>query len=340
LDLLIKNYLLQFMNRWRSLLLFAALLSGRMAGAVTCTTQSQLTETQRAAYVQAAHSLAINIQSGNIAAVKANTVASLAGQFDSIAGTIQSISPGLQGATLTVDSIYSLKATDLKAPADTQFFCSIPGSQLLITISIPQLPPGDYALVVVHATGVQQPQQLAMILANDPAGSTQWRLAGFFARPLTSAGRDGVWYWARAREYAAKHQLWNAYFYYQTAVYLLTPVDFISSPNLEKLQKEMAGVRPDGLPDKEPMKVEANGQVFDITDIHTDGSLGGLDLVVNYKSSDVTDPVATRSRNLEVMRALLKQHPELRGSFHGLWVYANAENQRPFAIELPMSQIQ
>lgn len=332
------------MTRWRALPLFAALLSGGMASAVTCTTQSQMTDAQRAVYVQAARTLANDVQMGNLPAVKANTIASVAAQFDSIAGTIQSLAPNLQGATLTVDSIYSLKATDLKSPADTQFFCSVPGSQLLITISIPQLPPGDYALVVVHATGVKQPQQLAMILANDttngPGGSAQWKLAGFFARPLALAGHDGVWYWAKAREYAKSHQEWNAYFYYQTAVYLLTPVDFLSSPNLEKLQKEMSGVRPDGLPDAEPMKLDANGQTFDVTNIHTDGSLGGLDLVVNYKSSDVSDPVATRSRNVEVMKAFLKQHPELRTAFHGFWVYANAENQRPFAIELPMNQIQ
>src|ERR1700751_918589 len=102
----------------------------------------------------------------------------------------------------------------------------------------------------------------------------------------------------------------------------------------------MSSVRPDGLPDPEPMKIEANGQIFDITNIHTDGSLGGLDLVVNYKASDVSDPVATRSHNLEIMKALLSRHPEMREAFHGLWVYANAENQRPFAIELPMNQIQ
>jgi hypothetical protein len=332
------------MIRWRSLPLFAALLSGGMASAVTCTTQSQMTDAQRGVYVQAARTLANDVQTSNLPAVKANTIATVAAQFDSIAGTIQSIAPNLQGATLTVESIYNLKATDLKSPADTQFFCSVPGSQLLITLSIPQLPPGDYAFVVVHATGVKQPQQLAMILANDttngPGGSAQWKLAGFFARPLALAGHDGVWYWAKARDYAESHQQWNAYFYYQTAAYLLTPVDFLSSPNLEKLQKEMSGVRPDGLPDAEPMKLEANGQVFDVTSIHTDGSLGGLDLVVNYKSNDVSDPVATRSRNVEVMKAFLTQHPELRSAFHGFWVYANAQNQRPFAIELPMNQIQ
>jgi hypothetical protein len=315
-------------------------LSGGMASAVTCTTQSQMTDAQRTVYVQAVQTLAGEIQSGNVAAVKAGTIPSVAAQFDSIAATIQSVSPIIQGSALTVESIYSLRATDLKSPQDTQFFCSVPGSQLLINISIPQLPPGDYAFAVVHATGGKQPQQISMILQNDPAGGAQWKLAGIFVRPLTTGGHDGVWYWTQARTYTSKKQEWNAYFYYQNALYLLSPVDFISSPNLDKLQKEMNMIRPEGLPDAEPMKVESSGQIFEITNIHTDGSLGGLDLVVNYKASDVSDPVATRSRNLEVMKALLKQHPELREAFHGLWVYANAENQRPFAIELPMNQIQ
>lgn len=327
------------MNLWRlSLIVF--FLSGGMASAVTCTTQSQMTDAQRTVYVQAVQTLAHEIQSGNVAAVKANTIASVAAQFGSIANTIQSVSSAIQGDALIVESIYSLRATDLKSPQDTEFFCSVPGSQLLIDITIPQLPPGDYAFAIVHATGGKQPQQISMILQNDPAGSAQWKLAGIFVRPLTSAGHDGVWYWTQARVYANKKQQWNAFFYYQTAAYLLRPVDFISSPNLEKLQKEMNDARPDGLPGAEPMKLESNGQVVEVTDIHTDGSLGGLDLVVNYKTADVSDPVATRTRNLEVMKALLKQHPELREAFHGLWVYANAENQKPFAIELPMSQIQ
>ena len=88
------------------------------------------------------------------------------------------------------------------------------------------------------------------------------------------------------------------------------------------------------------MATVADGQTYEITNLHTDGSLGGLDLVVNYKAADVSDPVATRSRNIAVMKALLSQHPELRQAFHGLWVYADAEHQQPYAIELPMNQIQ
>jgi len=76
-----------------------------------------------------------------------------------------------------------------------------------------------------------------------------------------------------------------------------------------------------------------------ISDLHTDGSLGGLDLVIRYAAADVGDPVATRARNLEVMKAILEAHPELRDGFHGLWVFAESASQRPFGNELAMSEI-
>ena len=318
----------------------AVLLTANTALAVSCTTQSQMTEAQRTAYMQTARGIAVQVQSGNVQAVKAATIASVAANFNGIASTIQAVAPQINNAAITVDDIYALNAADLKATDEAQFFCSATTSNTLVTITIPQLPPGNYVLAIVHATGVEHPQQMGMILENEPQGSTQWKLAGFFVRPLATAGHEGVWYWSQAREYAKKKEDWNAYFYYHMAAYLLTPVDFLSSPNLEKLQKELAAVEPAGLPTDTPMTISAGGETFAVTDLHTDGSLGGLDLVISYKATDVSDPVATRSHILALMKAMLQQHPELREAFHGLWVYANAPGQRPFAIELPMNQIQ
>ena len=91
------------------------------------------------------------------------------------------------------------------------------------------------------------------------------------------------------------------------------------------------------------MTLAAGDAVYTITGLRTDASLsgpgGGLDLVVQEKVPSVADPVAARASILALMQALLTQHPELRSSFHGLWVYANAPGAQPFAIELPMSQI-
>lgn len=318
----------------------ALLLVSSAAVAVTCTTQSQMTDAQRSTFVKVARDIALQVQAGDVEGVKKATIPSVAAQFGGIASTIQTIAPDIKNAAITVDDLYNLDATDLKTATEAQFFCGAAASSLLVTITIPQLPPGSYAMAIVHATGVPHPRQMTMILESSPPKSAQWQLAGFFVRPLAVAGHDGVWYWSQARVYTSKKQDWSAYFYYQTAAYLLTPVDFLSSPNLEKLRKELTAAEPAGLPGETPMTVTANGETYPVTNLHTDGSLGGLDLVISYNAASVSDPVATRTHIVNLMKTLLQQHPGLREAFHGLWVYANAPGQRPFAIELPMNQIQ
>ncbi len=320
------------------LVLFA---SGLPAFGVSCMTQSQMAGAQRTVLEQSAQMLGANVQSGNAAAVRAETISAVAAQFDGIAGSIQSVDTSIQHATLTVDGIYLLDASDLKAAEETQFFCGVAGSPLTVEITIPALPPGKYALAILHATGVKQPQQISLILQNDPAGSPIWKLAGFFTRPMTMGGHDGVWFWRQAREYAAKKQLWDAWFYYQTAQYLLNPVDFLSSPNLQKLQREAEQTRPDNLPGADPLHISAGAQTFDITSLHTGELSDQLDLVITYNATPNQDMVAARAQVTAVMRALLQQHPELQSAFHGLWVYAATPgNPSPFALELPMDQIE
>jgi hypothetical protein len=315
--------------------LFTLLAPGRIF-AVSCTTQGQMTEAERATMVQAARTLATAVQNGNVAAAQALTIPKVRAQFDGIANTIQQTAPLLTGATVTIDALYGLDASDLKESGDdTQFFCGVPGSTAHVEITIPQLPKGNYALTLVHATGVKQPQQMAFLFQKNG----DWELAGFFVKPMLVAGHDSIWYWTKGRAFAKQGQKWNAYFYYEIAAYLATPADFLSSPNLEKLLQELAASRPPGLPGEQPMVVTANNKSYSINDLHTDSSLGGLDLVMRYVATDTSDPVAARAANLEVMKAILEAHPELREGFHGLWVFAEAPNQRPYGNELAMSEI-
>ena len=295
-----------------------------------------MTEAERTALVQSAHNLASAVQSGNSSAVQALTIAKVKAQFDPIANTIEQTAPLLTGATITIDALYGLDASDLKTAAeDTVFYCGVANSPVHVDVTIPQLPQGQYALVLVHATGVKQPQQMAFLLQKNG----DWQLAGLFVKPLLMAGHDSVWYWTKARAFNQKNQKWNAYFYYTTAAYLAVPADFMTSANLDKLNQEAEGAKPDGVPGAQPMVITSGNNTFPISQMHTDGSLGGLDLVLRYSTADTGDPVATRARNLELMKAMLQAHPELRDGFHGLWVYAEAPSQRPYGNELAMSEI-
>ena len=90
-----------------------------------------MTEAERAALMQSAHDLASAVQSGNASAVQALTIAKVKAQFDPIANTIEQTAPLLAGATITIDALYGLDASDLKTAAeDTVFFCGVANSPL------------------------------------------------------------------------------------------------------------------------------------------------------------------------------------------------------------------
>lgn len=328
----------RFVRYCSGLMLLAVTAS---AHAVSCVTQSEMTAAERKAIESAALAIADNIQQRNLAALKEQTASAVSAQFSGIADSIQSVQPEIRHATLTADALYELSASDLSRSEEAQFFCSVPASSLIVTLTIPNLPPGNYALAILHATGVEHPQQLSLILSRTSSSSNDWKLAGFFVRPMTMGGHDGVWFWKKAREYTAQKQLWNAWFYYQAAQYLLVPVDFLSSPNLQRLEREAQTIEPAGLPCGSPMTLTDQAQKFEITNLHPGGFAGELDLVVRYRGSAGSDPTAERAQVVAVMRALLREHPELASAFHGLWVYAvGPDNLSPFALELPMEQIQ
>ena len=335
------------MYRSSLLAILAALLAFcPCAHAVSCTVGAAMAGEDRADLFAAAHQLGGDVLRGDAAALKAATIPSVAANFDGIAGTVAALAPALGGATLTVTNLYALDANDLQSKEDdVQFFCSVAGAPLLVTVTLGELPKGQFALALLHATGVKTPQQFAMVLQNTaapalgPKHAAHWELAGFFAKPLTMDGHDAAWFWEQGRVLKTKGQSWSAFFYDEAATYLAQPADLYSSNNLLKLSREAAGSEPAGLPGNAPMMVPADEQSFAVTGLRADSTLGQLDLRVDTKVASVADPVAARKDALTLMAVLLKQHGELRGNFHGLWVYQTTAGGQSFAVEQPMSAI-
>lgn len=307
------------------------------AQAASCTTEAQMTDAQRSALTNAARSLISQVQSGNVEAIRANTLPAVASDFSGIQQSVQYLGPLVQPATITVDDLYLLDAsTDAPNAAQTDFFCGSP----VVGFDFSGLPPGTYAFAILHATGVKQPQQISLILAKST--DNRWLLAGFFDKPMIMAGHDGAWYWIAARKYAQSQAGWAAWFYYRIATYLLDPVDFLASSNLEKLRHESDAIHADVPAASKPLNVSANGSVFTVTSIDTTTEFGPLDLDVHYKPdatqlSELRSPVVARKQVTDLMTALLAMHPELQGAFHGMWLHADQGNASLFALELPMN---
>jgi hypothetical protein len=201
------------------------------------------------------------------------------------------------------------------------------------------LPPGKYAVVLADAAGSPMAGQLGMVLAWDPTGATRgWKLAGISLRCGALDGHDSLWYWARARELMKDRQPWSAWFTYEVARYLSVPVDFISSPNLEKLSQEQAQIK-DSPQDAFPYSLQDGDRTWKIDAVRMDASLRQADLAVTYESTGVTDQAAVRTEATEVLSALLKAQPALRQNFHGMWAIAVKDGKQNPLLELPMAQI-
>jgi len=309
------------------------------ANAASCKTQSQISSAQRDVLSITAHSLMDKIQAGDVTSLQQNTIATVAADFSGVADTVDTLKPLVKQAVITIDGLYLLDASgDAASSGRMDFYCGSP----LVVLDFNELPAGTYALVLLHATGVPEPQQISFMLSE--TGDRKWELAGVFSRPMIEAYHDGLWYWRSARKFAEKKLNWTAWFYYQTAVYLLQPVAFISSPNLQKLQQEGNQLRPIDIPGTEPLKLAGSGSVFQLTSIDTTAALGELDLDVHFtpdplQANELKDPPTARKQVTAVMIALLKLHPELQEAFHGIWVHADGGTGSLFSLELPMGDI-
>jgi hypothetical protein len=334
-------------------LLAAVLLVAGVGSAEVCTTQSQMTAADRDALTAAGRNLALKVQANDVSGLQAATAAEYAKDFSGIGPVVGSTAARVKGGTPVVEQVYLLDGAQLKRAADgtvpdAQFFCSLNKSTNEADFTIPGLAPGRYGFVMVDVPDGSSPWRLSFLLRQEQnqQNQSQWTMAGFYPKPLTAAGHDGLWYWTQARTMTAQKERWNAWLYYQQAESLLTPANFILSTHLEKLKTEASAAAPpalsEGVTPEAPLVVKgSNGAEYHFTELGVDDSLAKekIDITAHLKVDQIGDPVAARKRNTDAMVALLTAYPELRKPFHGVWIIADVPGQNPFATEQAMSEI-
>lgn len=325
------------MRSWLKVLAAAALISASAEGfCVSCTMQAELSAADREAIAAAGTRISTAIAGQDLTGLKAALLPAESSAWDSISATVTQGQAIVQGGQIAFRDAFLLDASMQQATEDSQFFCSNASGSITVTILMRVLPPGRYAVVLGDVVGSPLAGQLGIILAWDKS-SGSWMLAGLTLRPGALDGHDGVWYWKRARALAADDP-WSAWYTYDIAHYLLLPVDFMSSPNLEKLQQEQSQITPD--PRRAlPLSIPDGDRTWKIVGVTQDASLRQPDLAIAYQSTGVTDPAALRTEATSVLRAFLKTEPGIRANFHGLWAYAVNGDKRTPVMELPMKQI-
>lgn len=329
-------------------LLAAGVLFACAASAEVCTTQSQMTATDRDAVSTAALGFVAKVQANDVNGLRALTVAEYAKDFSGIGDVVGGTAARVKGGTPSVQQVYLLDGTQLKRGADgsapdAQFFCSLNKSVAEVDFLIPGLIPGRYGFAIVDVPNGASPWRLSFLLRQE---GSKWEMTGFYPKALTAAGHDGLWYWTQARAMTAQKEHWNAWFFYQQAENLLKPTNFIQTTHLEKLKTEANAAAPpalaDGVTTESPLVVKgADGAEYHFTGLGVDDSLAKekIDVIAHLKVDQIGDPVAARKRNTDATAALLAAYPEMRKPFHGVWMFAEAKGQNPFASEEPMSEI-
>lgn len=274
---------------------------------------------------------------GDVAALKANAIPAITGDFGSIEHAVVTNKDFLGGGPPGITGTYLLDASQSKGPlARADFYCGIFNSPDRIGFFIPNLPPGRYAIVFQKVAG-KDPITLTLIL-QEVAGA--WKLAGYYPRLESIGVHDGQWYLARAREFKGKGQAHNAWLYYLTAWDLLAPVDFMSTPQLDKVADEMQATRPGDVPSKAaPMSLPAGGTVFKVSEIAPVPSDENLYLRIVYLTPDAANPRQANQDNMAVIKAVVAKYPEVRDAFYAVVARAEDDSGHDYGSVLPMKDV-
>ncbi len=339
------------------LLLFA--LSSPLI-AQSCLTASDMDDATRNGILAASNRYFVMAARGDSASLQQNAIPSLAADFSGIAAVIKDNQDKLAGAQPAARPPFLLKS-DSAAPLErAEFLCGVFGSKGQTADSavfvLNNLPPGTYAIDTLDVPSPKGALAISFVLQQL---GTDWKIGGVYAKASQVAGHDGQWYAARAREFKAKGQTLNAWFYFVEARDLMVPVPFMSTQATDKLYDESQAVKPSDLPSADhPVNLVAQGatpkpnqkpgeqfsnpgasKTYEAIDLFPTLVGNDLDLVVKYRATDIADTNRAFQDNMAVMRALVAKYPELRDSFNGIVARAVAPSGQDYGSLLAMKDI-
>jgi hypothetical protein len=320
---------------------FALLAVTPVVHAQTCQSASDMDAAVRTAVETTAKRYFDLAARGDSAGLQQNSIAAVAANFGGIEAAVKENQAAFTGAHAAVRPPYVLTTEGSEPLERAEFLCGVFGklgqTANSAVFMLQNLPPGKYGVAIIDAQGGHDPRTLTMILQQV---GTDWKLAGFFARPVQVNGHDGAWFAQRARDYRAKGQNRNAWLYFREASALSAPVDFMSTLVTDKLYDEMQTVLPIDMPASgTTVDVSAGAKTYHLTEIFPLAVGNDLDVVAKYQAADVSNTAQTYQENVAVTKALLAKFPEFREAFAGVIVRAVEPSGRDYGSLMAMKDV-
>ena len=307
------------------------------AAAQTCLTADDMDEPVRTALTNTAHRYFDMAARGDIAGLQQNAIPAVASDFDGIERAVKDNQAALSGAQATPRPPFLLEATGTAPLPRAEFLCGVFGPKGQTAHSsvfvIPNLSPGNYAVVIFDVAATTGPRTLSFVLEQQ---GTDWRLGGFYVKSSQVAGHDGNWFADRAAEFKAKGELHNAWFYYLEARDLLVPVPFMNTLATDRLYDQMQDLKPADLP---PSELTAGGKTFKPTALFPTVVGNDLDLELKYQSANVSNTQQTFQDNMALIKVLVAKYPEFRDGFTGVIARAVGPSGNDYGSLLAMKDI-
>jgi hypothetical protein len=277
----------------------------------------------------------------DMAALRQNSIASLATNFGGVEAAVKDNAPSFAGAHATARPPFLLTADGPEPLPRAEFLCGVFGKAGQTSDSavfvLNNLPAGKYGVVILDVRGGKESRTLTLVLQQ--AGS-DWKLAGYYARSTEAAGHDGAWYADKAREYKKQSKNHDAWLYYREAIALSSPVDFMSTLASDKLYDEAQSLQPPDMPTNgNTGELSSAGKTYRLDEIFPLAIGSDLNVVVKYASVDISNTQKTFQDNMTVIKALVAKFPELREAFAGVVARAVAPSGQDYGSMLPMKEI-
>ncbi len=322
---------------WIALSAFA--LAPLSARAQSCQTAGDLEDATRAAITAAGQRYFDMTTKGDAASLKQNAIPSLAADFSGIEGSLKDHQQDLAGAQGTVKGVFLLDGSTPVPHAE--FYCGVFGKTGQTANSavfyLDNLPAGKYAAVLFDANSPKGRTMVSLILQQT---GTDWKVGGLYIKTAQIGGHDSDWFLARAREYKAKGQAHNAYFFYAEARSLISPVNFMSTLATDKLYDESQGAQPADMPaNGKTVDLPAGAAIYKVTAIFPEAVGNDLDLIVKYQAADVSNTTQAYQNNVAVIKALVAKYPEVREAFASVVARGVDPNGADYGTLLAMKDI-
>jgi hypothetical protein len=311
------------------------------AAAQTCQTANDMDAGSRTAITNAAQRYFDMTVKGDLASLRQNAIPSLAADFAGVENTIKERQPDLSGAQPNVKSSFLLNAEDSTTNQHAEFWCGVFNRNGQTANSaafvFDGLPPGKYAVILIDANSPKGRTMFSEVLQQT---GTDWKLGGLYIKPAQFAGHDSEWFLNQARQYKAKGQMHNAWFYYLEARNLASPLPFMSTLASDTLYDECQSVKPTDLPAQgKPAALPSPNTTYKLTAVFPEVVSNDLDLIVRYDSANVSNTNVAYQENVNVMKALVARFPEVRDAFAAVVARAVDTSGRDYGTLLAMKDI-